>query len=97
MTRTGWILGFLLALTVPSGTAQGQPGDSPVKLAAITVDAGNVTTVQIKTSGAAKYHAELIDTPTRLVIDLDNTVYVPQKAPAVSGNPIKAIRASQFK
>src|SRR5438093_259640 len=97
MTRTGWLLGSLLALTVLSGTAQGQPGDSSVKLAAITVEAGKVTTVRIKTSGAAQYRAELIDTPTRLVIDLDNTVYVPLKAPAVGGNPIKAIRASQFK
>src|SRR5712692_7933788 len=97
MTRTGWLLGSLLALTVLSATAQGQPGDPSVKLAAITVEAGKVTTVWIKTSGAAQYHAELIDTPTRLVIDLDNTVYVPLKAPAVGGNPIKAIRASQFK
>ncbi|PYM07746.1 MAG: hypothetical protein DMD82_04935 [Candidatus Rokuibacteriota bacterium] len=97
MTRTGWLLGSLLALTVLSGTAQGQPGDSSVKLAAITVEAGKVTTVRIKTSGAAQYRAKLIDTPMRLVIDLDNTVYVPLKAPAVGGNPIKAIRASQFK
>src|SRR2546426_10945108 len=95
MTRTGWLLGSLLALTVLSATVQGQPGDSPVKLAAITVEAGKVTTVWIKTSGAAQYHAELIDTPTRLVIDLDNTVYVPLKAPVVGGNPIKAIRASR--
>jgi type IV pilus assembly protein PilQ len=69
-----------------------------VKLSEITVEAAKVTTVQIKTSGAAKYRAELIDSPTRLVIDLQDTVYVTPKTPvAVSGDPIKQIRVSQFK
>jgi type IV pilus assembly protein PilQ len=98
MTRTGWILGLLLALVVLPGTAQGQPGDSSVKLSDITVDSAKVTTVQIWTSGAAKYRAELLDKPTRLVIDLQDTSYAaPQTAPAVSGDPIKRIRVSQFK
>ncbi len=98
MTRTGWILGLLLALVVLPGTAQGQPGDSSVRLSDITVDSAKVTTVQIKTSGAAKYRAELMGKPTRLVIDLQDTSYVaPKTAPAVSGDPIKRIRVSQFK
>ena len=90
MTRTGWILGLLLALVVLPRTAQGQPGDSSVRLSDITVDAAKVTTVQIWTSGAAKYRAELLDKPPRLVIDLqDTSIVAPKTLPAVSGDPIR--------
>ncbi|MBI3629218.1 MAG: AMIN domain-containing protein [Candidatus Rokubacteria bacterium] len=69
-----------------------------MRLSDITVDPAKVTTVQIKTSGAAKYRAELMDKPPRLVIDLQDTSYVaPKTPPAVSGDPIKQIRVSQFK
>src|SRR5437879_448756 len=93
--------------TAPS--AQGQPGAArtaprqpgtapPVQVSKVTVDSTKITTIQIKTSGAAKYHARLFAKPPRLVIDLDDTLNAVAQTPATPGaDPIKQIRASQFK
>src|SRR5947209_3879277 len=79
--------------------AQGQPGTAPpVQVSEVTVDSTKITTIQIKTSGAAKYHARLFAKPPRLVIDLDYTLNAVAQTPATPGaDPIKQIRASQFK
>jgi len=79
--------------------AQGQPGTAPpVQVSEVTVDSTKITTIQIKTSGAAKYHARLFAKPPRLVIDLDDTLNAVAQTPATPGaDPIKQIRASQFK
>ena len=79
--------------------AQGQPGTAPpVQVSEVTVDSTKITTIQIKTSGAAKYHARLFAKPPRLVIDLDDTLNAVAQIPATPGpDPIKQIRASQFK
>ncbi|MBI2555421.1 MAG: AMIN domain-containing protein, partial [Candidatus Rokubacteria bacterium] len=54
--------------------------------------------VQIKTSGPAAYETALIDTPTRLVIDLESTGYGWRKTPLTVGiDPLRSIRGSQFK
>ena len=84
------------------GTAppvQAQPGTAPpVQVSEVTVDSTKITTIQIKTSGAAKYHARLFAKPPRLVIDLDDTLNAVAQTPATPGvDPIKQIRASQFK
>src|SRR5438445_10657272 len=78
---------------------QAQPGTpTPVQVSEVTVDSTKITTIQIKTSGAAKYHAKLFANPPRLVIDLDDTLNAVAKIPATPGvDPIKQIRASQFK
>jgi type IV pilus assembly protein PilQ len=98
MTRTGWFLGLFLALAVTAGTALGQPGDSSVKVSEITVDAKKDTTIQIRMTGAAKYRANLMDSPTRLVIDLSDTSYVWRKTPLnVGGDLVTQIRGSQYR
>src|SRR5438445_8737725 len=78
---------------------QAQPGTPPpVQVSEVTVDSTKITTIQIKTSGAAKYHARLFAKPPRLVIDLDDTLNAVAQLPATPGpDPIKQIRASQFK
>jgi type IV pilus assembly protein PilQ len=69
-----------------------------VKLSDITVDAKTDTTVQIKTTGAARYHANLIGSPSRLVIDLEDTVYAWRPTPlTVGGDLVKQVRGSQYR
>jgi len=64
---------------------------------AVSQERGN-TVVQIKTSGAARYHAEFMDSPDRLVVDLEDTVYAWRKTPLVVGKePVKQIRGSQYR
>ena len=86
---------FLLAAALPAG-AQTAPA---VKLSEVTVATQpDTVTVFVKTSGAAKYHAELIDTPARLVVDFEDTTYGWRKTPlAVSAGPLKQIRGSQYR
>src|SRR5713226_6228393 len=58
----------------------------------------DATIVHVTTSGAAKYHAEFMDSPNRLVVDLEDTVYAWRKAPlSVSEAPVKEIRGSQYR
>lgn len=58
----------------------------------------DTVTVFVKTSGAAKYQAELIDSPARLVVDFEDTTYGWRKTPlAVSSGPLKQIRGSQYR
>src|SRR5688572_3654763 len=86
---------FLLAAGSPAG-AQTAPA---VKLSEVTVATQpDTVTVFVKTSGAAKYQAELIDTPARLVVDFEDTTYGWRKTPlAVSAGPLKQIRGSQYR
>jgi type IV pilus secretin PilQ/predicted competence protein len=86
---------FLLAAGSPAG-AQTAPA---VKLSEVTVATQpDTVTVFIKTSGAAKYQAELIDTPARLVVDFEDTSYGWRKTPlVVSAGPLKQIRGSQYR
>ena len=86
---------FLLAAGDPAG-AQTAPA---VKLSEVTVATQpDTVTVFVKTSGAAKYQAELIDTPARLVVDFEDTTYGWRKTPlSVSAGPLKQIRGSQYR
>jgi type IV pilus assembly protein PilQ len=86
---------FLLAAGLPAG-AQTAPA---VKLSEVTVATQpDTVTVFVKTSGAAKYQAELIDSPARLVVDFEDTTYGWRKTPmTVSSGPLKQIRGSQFR
>src|SRR5438128_10147630 len=101
--RSGqWVTAGLLALLIalPART----PAEEP-KLASATElkqVAGehqpDATIVHITTSGAARYHAEFMDAPSRLVVDLEDTVYAWRKAPLpVTESPVKEIRGSQYR
>src|SRR5881409_2315861 len=52
----------------------------------------------VKTSTEPKYHAELIASPRRLVIDLEDTVYAWRRIPLTVGiDPVAQIRGSQYR
>jgi type IV pilus assembly protein PilQ len=53
--------------------------------------------VRVKTAGPAKYRAELVESPYRLVIDLEDTVYAWRKTPLVVGrDPVRQVRGGQY-
>ncbi|MGH7277365.1 MAG: AMIN domain-containing protein, partial [Candidatus Rokuibacteriota bacterium] len=62
------------------------------------VSESEATAVHIKTAGAVKYRAELIEDPSRLVIDFEDTVYGWRRAPLdVATPPVRQIRGSQYR
>src|SRR5689334_9023973 len=91
-------LGLMLLLLAGSPAAA-QQAAATVRLSDITVATQpDSVTVFVKTSAPAKYQAELIDSPTRLVIDFEDTDYAWRKTPlSVSATPLKQIRGSQYK
>ncbi len=98
--RSARIAGLVVALSLAvTGIGSSQTADSPIQLTDISIDrASDGASVTVKTSGPAQYEAKLIDTPTRLVIDVTGATYAPTRARWTSGvEPVKEIRASQFR
>jgi type IV pilus assembly protein PilQ len=90
------VVSLALMLLVPmDGRAQTEP--ARLNDVTVTPQADSVT-VFVKTSREAQYKADLVDSPSRLVIDLEDTVYAWRKTPlAVGKDPVKQIRGSQFR
>jgi type IV pilus assembly protein PilQ len=104
MKRVGWISGVLLGVLLAGGGASPAAGESPtgeslVKLREVSVEPlKEGIAVLIKTTGAAAYQTAMIDTPTRLIIDLESTDYGWRRGPlTVAMEPLRSIRGSQFK
>src|SRR3989442_2433469 len=101
--RSGqWVTVGLLALLIvlPALTVAEEPAlTSAAELKEVAVEhQPDATIVHITTSGAAKYHAEFMDSPNRLVVDLEDTVYAWRKTPLpVTEAPVKEIRGSQYR
>src|SRR5438128_2368657 len=101
--RSGqWVTAGLLALLIalPARTPAEEPKlASATELKEVAVEhQPDATIVHITTSGAAKYHAEFMDSPSRLVVDLEDTVYAWRKAPLpVTEAPVKQIRGAQYR
>src|SRR5881397_578513 len=101
--RSGqWVTAGLLALLIalPARTPAEEPKlASATELKKVAVEhQPDATIVHITTSGAAKYHAEFMDSPSRLVVDLEDTVYAWRKAPLpVTEAPVKQIRGAQYR
>src|SRR3989441_2080719 len=101
--RSGqWVTAGLLALLIalPARTPAEEPKlTSATELKEVAVEhQPDATIVHITTSGAAKYHAEFMDSPSRLVVDLEDTVYAWRKAPLpVTEAPVKQIRGAQYR
>src|SRR6059036_270469 len=90
------VVSLALVLLVPTGSwAQAEPA----RLSDVTVTPHpDSVTVFVKTSREAQYKADLVDSPSRLVIDLENTVYAWRKTPlSVGKDPLKQVRGSQFR
>jgi len=88
-----------LAVLMLIGLAQPAAGQSAIQLKDVQVEQqSDSVTVKLWTTGTPNYSASLIDTPTRLVIDLTGTAYAWDKSrvnPDVA--PIREIRGSQWK
>ncbi len=90
------VVSLALVLLVPASPwAQ----TDPARLSDVTVTPHpDSVTVFVKTSREAPYKADLVDSPNRLVIDLENTVYAWRKTPlSVGKDPVKQIRGSQYR
>jgi len=91
--------GIALSVLLTTGAVAGAQAASDVRLQDVTVTTQpDSVTIIVKTSGEAKYQAELMDRPNRLVIDFENTTYGWRKTPlAVGPEPVKQVRGSQYK
>ena len=90
------VVSLALVLLVSTGTwAQ----NDTARLSDVTVTPhSDSVTVFVKTSREAQYKADLVDSPSRLVIDLENTVYAWRKTPLnVGKDPVKQVRGSQYR
>jgi type IV pilus assembly protein PilQ len=100
LMRSARIAGLVVALSLAvTGIGSSQTADTPVQLKDVSIDrASDGASVTVKTSGPAQYEAKLIDTPTRLVIDVSGATYNSAKSRWTSGvEPIKEVRGSQWR
>src|SRR5713101_6839489 len=85
-----------LMLLVPTGSGA---QTEPARLSDVTVSPQpDSVTVFVKTSREAQYKADLVDSPSRLVIDLEDTVYAWRKTPLTVGkDPVRQVRGGQYR
>jgi len=98
--RSARIAGLVVALSLAvTGIGSSQTADTPVQLKGVSIDrASDGASVTVKTSGPAQYEAKLIDSPTRLVIDVSGATYNSAKSRWTSGvEPVKEVRGSQWR
>lgn len=100
LMRRARIVGLVVGISLGvAGIGSSQTTDSPVQLKDVSIErAFDGATVTVKTSGPARYEVQLIDSPTRLVIDLSGATYSSPKSRWMSGvDPIKEVRGSQWR
>src|SRR5213594_533099 len=90
------LVSLALMLLVPTGS---RAQTEPARLSDVTVSRQpDSVTVFVKTSREAQYKADLVDSPSRLVIDLENTVYAWRKTPLTVGkDPVRQVRGGQYR
>src|SRR2546428_6079815 len=72
--------------------------DAPVQFKDVKVaELPQGVTVMLEASGRTRYQATLIESPTRLVIDMNGTYAAPKTRWTPTPEPIKEIRGSQWK
>jgi len=98
--RSARIAGLVVAVSLGvAGIGSSQTTDSPVQLKDVSIErAFDGAAVTVKTSGPTQYEAKLIDSPTRLVIDLSGATYSSSKSRWMSSvDPVKEVRGSQWR
>jgi type IV pilus assembly protein PilQ len=98
--RSARIAGLVVAVSLAvTGIGSSQTTDTPVQLKDVTIErAFDGAAVTVKTSGPTQYEAKLIDSPTRLVIDISGATYSSSKSRWMSGvDPVKEVRGSQWR
>src|SRR6266705_2062603 len=90
------VVSLVLLLLVPAG---GGAQTEPARLSEVTVTPQtDSVTVFVKTSREPHYKADLVDSPTRLVVDIEDTVDAWRKTPvSVGKDPVKQIRGGQYR
>ncbi|HET7341348.1 MAG TPA: AMIN domain-containing protein [Methylomirabilota bacterium] len=95
MRPLAWLLAAALALAAVPVAAQEEP---PALTEATIVDREGALEVWVRLTRPARYQAELIDSPDRLVVDFQDTVYRWRLTPVpVTLDPVRALRGSQFR
>ena len=100
LMRSARIAGLVVAVSLAvAGIGSSQTTDAPVQLKDVSIErAFDGAAVTVKTSGPTQYEAKLIDSPTRLVIDLSGATYSSSKSRWMSGvDPVKEVRGSQWR
>jgi type IV pilus assembly protein PilQ len=100
LMRSARIAGLVMAMSLAVvGIGSSQTTDAPVQLKDVSIErAFDGAAVTVKTSGPAQYEVKLIDSPTRLVIDLSGATYTAVKSRWTSGvDPVKEVRGSQWR
>jgi len=89
---------LLAALVAWPLVARGQ-GESPAELSEVVIVERDVAVeVWVRLRRPAKYQAELIDSPWRLVLDLEDTAYRWSVRPQLVGvDPVRELRGSQYR
>jgi len=90
------LVGLGLMLLVPAGSGA---QTEPARLSDVTVSPQpDSVTIFVKTSREAQYKADLVESPNRLVIDLEDTVYAWRKTPLTVGkDPVRQVRGGQYR
>jgi len=96
---------MLLALTLVSGLAatfvpmRGREAYAAATLENVSVVAvGDSVVVRLTTSQRPRYRVDVLDTPYRVVIDLDDTTYAWRRTPLTTvPGPLVQVRGSQFR
>jgi len=97
MVRALPIVALLVTLLAGADAARAQ-GDLGALTEATVVEREDAVEVWVRVSRTARYHAELMDQPYRLVIDFDDTAYRwTTKAVPVVQEPLRALRGSQYR
>src|SRR6266852_4113602 len=95
-----WPLAVLVLVGVlGAGVGIAQTPDASVQLKSITVDRqADGVTVLVSMSGPTRYAASFIDSPNRLVVDMQGTTFAWNRTALKSdGNPVREVRGSQFR
>ena len=95
--RIAWILALVAVLGVGIGRAQA--ADTPAQLKGVSIERqAEGVTVTVKTTAPVVYETKVIDSPTRLIIDMTGTIYAVSKGRWTAGmDPVKEVRGSQWK
>lgn len=91
---------LVLGLAMTVGQSRGEEVRAPAaKLEDVSIIAqGDQVVVRLKTSQLRRYRADLIDTPYRLVLDLEDTTYAWRTTPLVTtAGPLVQIRGGQYR
>ena len=91
---------MVLVTLVPAVAAAGElhTPQAAARLDDVVVAAQpDVTTIRLKTSGRPKYQAELLDSPVRVVVDLEDTVFAWRPARLDADGPVRQVRGSQYR